>query len=279
MLAVSRRRRHRAVAVAQPHPHGHGHPCRRRRPGDGPGARHQHRRRVRRHVLRRRLPRRDRRLDGGVVRRSGARDRRAVAAQLADRRDRRRASARSRARSPDRCCTAWSRLLARLSAVRLHVLRDHLHLRAACRRARGPPLRPVRADGSERRGRRTTTVSPRRSVSARTQPWLWPARSCCCSPRSGRTSSSLRDDASADARPRRGDDRVPRPVRRDGVARAVALLRGRRVHGRQRRRRGRTRLKLGWDPWTAVPFALAVATVLALVLGCALRHDRPASTS
>ena len=37
-------------------------------------------------------------------------------------------------------------------------------------------------------------------------------------------------------------------------------------------------MKLGWSPWIAVPIALAVATLLALMLG-RCPPDRPASTS
>src|SRR5438034_1346979 len=148
-LHPRRCRRHRvgALALAEEDPHRNGDPRRRRRPPDGFGARREHPAHLRDRVLRgvgaRGLRRRPRR----IIRKSRARRRRELAALFARRRDHRRyglARWGSRRRAPAR---PRLELLLRLPAGELHLLLDHLHVRAARDRTRVPAPRVVRHAG------------------------------------------------------------------------------------------------------------------------------------
>src|SRR5213596_2981556 len=148
-LHPRRCRRHRvgALALAEEDPHRNGDPRRRRRPPDGFGARREHPAHLRDRVLRgvgaRGLRRRPRR----IIRKSRARRRRELAALFARRGDHRRyglARWGSRRRAPAR---PRLELLLRLPAGELHLLLDHLHVRAARDRPRVPPTRVVREAG------------------------------------------------------------------------------------------------------------------------------------
>ena len=107
----------------------------------------------------------------------------------------------------------------------LHVLLDHLHVRAARDRARRSAARALRATGVTRP--RTTRRSRRRRRRARAVALIAPL--------------SLNSywvghaaDADAPARHRRREPDLPLGLRRHGLARAGGALRDRRLRGRQR---------------------------------------------
>ena len=118
-----------------------------------------------------------------------------------------------------------TQLLGGVPAVELHVLLDHLHVRARRGRARGAAARPLRearmsrprSDARPRRRRRS------RSSLAVTAPLL-------------RVDVLGRRAADADALPRdrRGEPDLPLRVRRHGLARAGLDLRDRGLRARQR---------------------------------------------
>ncbi|CAA9516172.1 MAG: High-affinity branched-chain amino acid transport system permease protein LivH, partial [uncultured Solirubrobacteraceae bacterium] len=137
--------RRRAVVLAQAHADGDGHPRGRRRPRHGLRDGDQHPADVRHRVRRRLRPGGRRRRHRRLVREPRARRGRQLAPELARGRDHRRdglPGRRGDRRAPAR---ADHDLRVGVPAVRLHLLLDHLHLRPAGDRPRGPPARPLRA--------------------------------------------------------------------------------------------------------------------------------------
>ena len=149
-------------------------------------------------------------------------------------------------------------LRRRVPAVGLHVLLDHLHVRAPGDRPRGAATRAVRETGMTSRAldraRRRRRGARRRDRGAAAVQHLLGVRAA---------------DADAAARHRRGEPDLPLRVRRHGLVRAGRARTGSRAScsatsSRTGTRRGSTS---GWNPWLGVVLAIVIATAFGLLFG------------